>query len=295
MTAATPDPATVAGLLAAARGRGVERLDAQLLLAHLLQRPRSWLLAHDDAVPVPAEAQAFEAALRRRADGVPLAYLTGEREFHGLGLRVTPDVLDPRPDTETLVDWALELLGPGGALAGLAAPEVVDLGTGSGAIALALKHRCPRARLSAVDASPAALAVARANGARLGIDVDWRLGDWLDGAAAAFDCIVSNPPYVATDDPHWPGLRHEPREALAAGPAGLDALERIVDSAPRHLRPGGWLLLEHGAGQAVAVNGRLAARGFVDIGHRQDLSGHTRCTGARWRGPGAQHATLPGP
>lgn len=266
---------TVAGALRAARQLGVDRLDALALLGALLQRPRAWLLAHDEAALGDAAARCA-ALLGRRAAGEPLAYLLGEKEFHGLSLAVTPDVLVPRPDTETLVDWALERLPDGRAAA------VLDLGTGSGAVALAIAHRRPAARLTAVDASTAALAVAAANGRRLGLAVDWRLGDWfMPLGGQRFDLVVGNPPYIAESDPHLDALQHEPPSALVAGADGLDAIRRIVAAAPAHLHGGGWLLLEHGHDQATAVAALLATTGFVAIDHRHDLAGHARCTGGR--------------
>jgi len=269
----------IADTLAQARLLGVDRLDAQLLLAHHLQRPRAWLLAHDDAELPPAQAAALAADLQRRAAGVPLAYLVGEKEFHGLLLRVTPDTLVPRPETELLVDWALERL------AGMAAADVVDLGTGSGAIALAVKHRCPAARVTATDASPAALAVARANASRLGLPVVFVEGDWWHALQGRhFDVVLSNPPYVAGDDEHLRALTHEPRQALTPEGDGLAALRQIVAAAPAHLRPGGWLLLEHGYDQATAVQGLLAGSGFETPTTRLDIGGQARCTGARWPG-----------
>jgi release factor glutamine methyltransferase len=277
-------PATVAEALAAARALGVERLDAQWLLAHHLGRPRSWLLAHDTDT-LPAEvARAFRADLQRRADGVPLAYLTGRREFHGLELHVTPDVLDPRPDTETLVDWALELLA--GELVVVETPQVVDLGTGSGAIALAVKHGCPRASVRALDVSAAALAVARTNGQRLGLAVDWLASDWWSALPPpAVHLALSNPPYIAADDPHLPALRHEPIEALTPGGDGLAALAAVMAGAPGRVLPGGWLLLEHGHDQGEVVRRRLAGAGFEAVATRRDLAGHERCTGGRWPAP----------
>lgn len=267
--------------MAAARHLGVARLDAQWLLAYHLGRPRSWLLAHD-ADPLPAAvADAVLADLLLRADGVPLAYLTGSREFHGLPLRITPDVLDPRPDTETLVDWALDLLG--GELTAVATPQVVDLGTGSGAIALAVKNACPRARVRALDASLAALAVARGNGQRLGLPVDWLASDWWSGLPPpAVHLALSNPPYIAADDPHLPALKHEPQAALTPGVDGLAAIDALIAGAAAHLRPGGWLLLEHGCDQGDAVRRRLAGAGFERVGTRHDLAGHERCSGGRW-------------
>lgn len=275
-------PADVGAALALARARGVDRLDAQLLLARHLQQSRTWLLAHAEA-PMPADtARRFVVDLAHRADGVPLAYLLGEREFHGLSLEVTPAVLVPRPDTETLVDWAMGILSSEGPLGQLAHPDVIDLGTGSGAIAIAVQHACPRARVTAVDASPDALAVACRNAARLAPAVACRHGLWLDGVTdASLDLILSNPPYVALGDPHWPGLRHEPREALASGPDGLDDLRLIGADAPRCLRPGGWILLEHGADQGASVRSLLADAGFVQVETRHDLAGLPRCTGGR--------------
>lgn len=266
---------TVDGALARARQLGIERGDAQSLLAHLTGRDRAWLITHGDA-PVPGA----EAALARLADGEPLAHLTGSQPFHGLVLRVTPDTLIPRPDTETLVDWALERLQ---ALPG--EPTVADLGTGSGAIALALKAACPRAQVSAVDASVAALAVARGNGETLGLAVSWRQGSWFEPwAGHRFDLLVSNPPYIAPEDPHLPDLRHEPLSALTAPDDGLADLRHLIDHAPHYLRPDGWLLLEHGWDQADAVAQHLAGRGFADVTCRRDLGGRPRATGGRWPG-----------
>ncbi|MEO6276535.1 peptide chain release factor N(5)-glutamine methyltransferase [Roseateles sp.] len=265
---------TVDEALALARQLGVERGDALVLIGHLTDQGRAWLITHGDA-PAPGA----EAALRRLADGEPLAHLTGWQPFHGLMLQVTPATLIPRPDTETLVDWALELLAelPG-------QPSVVDLGTGSGAIALAIKAACPRAQLTAVDFSADALAVARANGERLGLPVDWRHGNWFEPLAGQrFDLIVSNPPYIAGDDPHLPELSHEPITALTPGGDGLADLRSLIDAAPQHLSPGGWLLLEHGWDQADAVAQHLAARNFDESCLRHDLAGRARASGGRWR------------
>lgn len=274
-------PLTVASALAAARALGLDRLDAQLLLAAALGRPRSWLPAHPEAPLEPPIATRYLADSARRADGVPVAYLLGHREFHGLDFRITPDVLDPRPDTETLVDWALECLSSPGPLAGRDRPVVLDLGTGSGVIAVSIQHDCPRACVTGIDASTAALEVAQDNGARLAPAVRFRRGDWLAGVEPhSVDLIVSNPPYLADQDPHWPGLHHEPRQALAAGPDGLSDLRRIAAAAPGCLRPGGWLLLEHGADQGAAVRTLLQKAGLVQVQTRQDLAGHERCSGA---------------
>jgi release factor glutamine methyltransferase len=268
---------TVGSLLQAARAGGVDRLDAQLLLAHVLQRPRAWLIAHEDAVLDAAQLVQVRAALDRRAAGVPVAYLLGEKEFHGLMLGVSPDVLVPRPDTEVLVGWALELLdaAPAGA-------EVADLGTGSGAIALALKHACPPAKVCAVDVSAAALAVARGNGERLALAVEWLAGHWWSALhARRFDLVVSNPPYIAEGDPHLGALQHEPQQALTSGADGLDAIREIVAGAANHLRPGAWLLLEHGHDQAPPVSALLRDAGFEAVATRPDLAGLPRCTGGR--------------
>jgi release factor glutamine methyltransferase len=272
--------ATVDCALAQARRAGVDRLDAHLLLGWVLQRPRSWLIAHDDHRLDPVQAQAFAEACARRASGVPVAYLLGEREFHGLVLQVTPDVLVPRPDTETLVDWALDCL----ACLALARPRVLDLGTGSGAVALAVAHRWPAAEVTATDASPAALAVAQANADRLGLPVTTRLGDWWQALPAMqppFELVLSNPPYIAGDDPHLGALQHEPRLALTPGGDGLQALRDIVAGATGHLSPGGWLLLEHGWNQADEVAAMLRGAGFDAIASRRDLAGQPRCTGGR--------------
>lgn len=270
---------SVADALRAARAAGVDRLDAQTLLAAVLARPRAWLLAHDDARLDAADGTRFQHLLTRLAGGEPLAYLLGAQEFFGLPLTVSPDVLVPRADTETLVEWALALLPPD------RPATVLDLGTGSGAVALALAHKRPQARLTAVDASAAALAVARTNGARLGLAVEWLHSDWytaLDGRS--FELIVGNPPYIAEGDPHLPALRYEPQQALTSGADGLGAIRHIAAGGEAHLAPGGWLLLEHGHQQADAVGALLAATGMLDIQSRRDLAGHRRCTGGRRRG-----------
>jgi release factor glutamine methyltransferase len=269
---------TIDEALAAARASGVDRLDAALLLAHRLGRDRAWLIAHGDELLDAAAALGFEADCRRRLDDVPLAYLVGERDFFGLRLRVSPAVLVPRPDTETLVRWALELIDDG-SLHELPHPAVIDLGTGSGAIALALAANCPRARVTATDISAAALQLARANGARLGLNVQWSHGDWWAAVGAGrFDLAVANPPYVVAQDRHLAALRHEPQDALVAAEAGLAEIRRIVDAAPRHVT--GWLLVEHGWDQAVAVRGLLQTAGGRDVQTRLDLAGQPRCSGA---------------
>lgn len=266
---------TVAGLLSQARALGVDRLDAQVILARRLQVGRPWVLAHGDDELESGVAAACRDDLAQRASGVPLAYIVGEREFHGLTLSVTPAVLDPRPDTETLVDWALELLGDG-------PQRVVDLGTGSGAIALAVKHARPQAQVHATDNDERALSVARANASRLRLDIRFALGDWWNAVAGErFQLALSNPPYVAAGDSHLAALVHEPRHALTPGSSGLEALERIAAGARSHLEPGGWLLLEHGHDQSSAVRELLLMHGFDAPATRTDLAGVLRCTGAR--------------
>ncbi|MCD2513023.1 peptide chain release factor N(5)-glutamine methyltransferase [Comamonas endophytica] len=269
---------TLQQALQQAREAGLERIDAQLLLLHALGRPdagRAWLLTHDTDMLPPAQQQAFDALCARRLAGEPVAYLTGRKEFYGLALQVDARVLDPRPDTETLVDWALEVL------ADRPAPRIADLGTGSGAIALALQHQRPDAEVWAVDASADALAVAEANARQLGLAVQFAQGSWLQAVAPGqvFDAIVTNPPYIAADDPHLLSLTHEPLSALASGSDGLDDIRAIIDQAPVHLAPGGWLLIEHGWDQAPAVQELLARAGFAQVQSRNDLAGIARCTG----------------
>ena len=301
--ARTESTSTEAACLSAQRA-GLPRLEAQLLLLHALGRQpheRAWLLAHGDAPLPAASAQLYQALCARRLSGEPLAYLSGQREFYGLALQIDARVLDPRPDTETLVDWALELLPLGQAV------PVLDLGTGSGAIALALQQQRPLAQVWALDASLDALEVARANAARLRLPLRLRHGHWLRGwpkaagsppaqadpgsalppldephtPPAALGLIVSNPPYIRAADPHLPALRHEPQQALVAGPDGLDDLREIIASARAHLQPGGWLLLEHGWDQADAVAALLRTHGYQSVTHRLDLAGHRRCSGGQ--------------
>jgi release factor glutamine methyltransferase len=271
-----PDaPMTVAQALAAGMALGLERLDAQLLLLHALGKPevdRAWLLAHDSDSLSPAASSDFLTVATRRAGGEPLAYITGHKEFFGLDLRVDNRVLVPRPDTETLVDWALDVLGTGGG-------DVLDLGTGSGAVALALKHARHDLLIQATDFSEDALSVARANAERLKLAVQFHQGPWLQDIQGRFSVIVSNPPYIATDDPHLVALTHEPLQALASGTDGLDDIRQIIAQAPAHLRHGGWLLLEHGFDQAPAVRALLLAAGFEAVQSRQDLGGIERCSG----------------
>lgn len=273
----TAQPRSIAAALAQARGRRVALLDAQLMLARLMAVGRSWLIAHDDAPFAGDLEPRWSAWLERRAGGEPLAYLFGEKEFRGLLLDVTPAVLVPRPETELLVDWAEALLGDGrGRL------EVVDLGTGSGAVALAIKHSHPACRVTATDASPAALAIARANAQRLALPIECVDASWWRGLEGRrFDLVLANPPYVREDDPALDSLGHEPRMALTPGGDGLGALATIIAGATDHLTADGWLLLEHGFDQAMPVRALLREAGLEAVETRSDLAGHPRVTGGR--------------
>lgn len=250
------------------------------LLAHTLAVSVAHLLAHPEAAVNAAQRSAFEALVARRAAGEPLAYLTGWRDFWTLRLGVSPAVLIPRPETELLVERALAL---GRARDGL---SVLDAGTGSGCIALALASERPGWRITACDASPAALVLAEDNARHLGLNhIRWLRSDWFAALAGErFDLIVSNPPYVADGDPHLQGdgLPFEPQAALVAGPEGLDALRTIIAAAPAHLAPGGWLLLEHGHDQGAAVRALLAAAGLAAITTHRDLAGHERVSVAQY-------------
>ena len=258
---------------------GLVPVDAQVLLSHALGRDRAWLAAHrDDALP-PGQADAFFMLAQRRRAGEPVAYLTGVREFWGLPLRVTPAVLIPRPETETLVELALEWLPRAGA------PRVLDLGTGSGAIALAIARERPDAQVLATDASPEALAVALDNRDRLGIrNATFAESDWYAAVVdATFDLVVSNPPYVALADPHLGegDLRFEPASALVSGVDGLAALRGIVAGARAHLAPGGALAVEHGYDQSERVQALFREAGFTGIVVRRDLAGIARVVAGR--------------
>jgi release factor glutamine methyltransferase len=249
------------------------RLDAELLLATLLGLPRAALIARGNE-PLALHASAYAELIAQRAHGVPIAYLTGWREFWSLPLKVSPAVLVPRPETELLVEHALALLPPD------AVCSVLDLGTGSGAIALSLAHERPRWAVTAVDMSAAALDVARQNAHNLKLShIQWRQGSWFDPVPAErFHLIVANPPYIAANDPALAALCAEPAPALIAGPTGLEALFAIVAQAPGHLHAGGWLVLEHGISQGQDVAQLLQAQGFDSIRTCSDFSGRPRVT-----------------
>lgn len=267
---------------AASRLAGEEaRLEAELLLAHALQRPRSWFYAHSGDVLDAAGLQAFEALLKRRDQGEPVAQIVGHRGFWSLDLAVTADTLIPRPETELLVELALEHL-PVGEMG-----QVLDLGTGTGAIALAIASERPLVDVTAVDMSQGALDVAAANAQDAGLPLRLLHGDWFAPVAGeVFRMVVSNPPYIAEGDPHLlqGDLRFEPRSALASGVDGLDAIRRIVAEAPAHLLPEGWLLVEHGHDQGAAVRGLFTAAGFLRVGTARDLEARERVTMGRCAG-----------
>ena len=282
MTRSSPAP-LIAHTLAALQAQGLPRLDAQLLLLHALGHDphnRAWLLAHDTDEMSETALSTVTRTAKRRLQGEPLAYITGHKEFYGLDLQVDPRVLDPRPDTETLVDWALEIVQT----QSTHAPRVLDLGTGSGAIALALKATQPQLGVHATDFSVEALEVATANAQRLGLSVTFSQGAWfaaLVPGTPRFHVIVSNPPYIAAQDDHLAALTHEPLQALASGTDGLDDLRHLIAHAPTHLLPQGWLLLEHGYDQAQAVRALLQGAGLEQVQSRRDLAGMERCSGAR--------------
>jgi release factor glutamine methyltransferase len=261
------------------------RRDAEVLLCAALDKPRSYLFAWPEADVPSGAVSRYRDWLARRAAGAPIAYLLGQREFWSLPLTVTEATLIPRPDTELLIEQALALELP-------ETVAVADLGTGSGAIALALASERQLWDISAVERSAAALEVARANGERLGLShIQWLAGSWFEPLAGRrFALIVSNPPYLAEDDPHLQAgdLRFEPRSALASGADGLEDIRRIIGAAPDYLEDGAWLLLEHGYQQGAAVRALLAARGFEQVGSQCDLAGHERVSAGRWaRGEGS--------
>jgi len=264
------------------------RIEAQVLAAHGLGVDRAWLIAHDRDLLTHEQARAVDSLIARRASGQPVAYLLGKREFYGRTFRVTPDVLIPRPDTELLVEAALASMPGGSGLSPTCRPEgrptpvrVLDLGTGSGCIAITLALEAPASSVWAVDRSAAALAVARENAERLCARLCFLASDWFTALSGErFDLIVANPPYVADADPHLQqgDLRFEPRAALAAGNDGLDDLRAIVAGAPAHLSAGGSLLVEHGWEQGAVCRELFAREGFVGIATLADLAGSERVT-----------------
>ncbi|MCX2523822.1 peptide chain release factor N(5)-glutamine methyltransferase [Larsenimonas rhizosphaerae] len=253
------------------------RLDADVLLAHVLERSRTWLYTWNDRLVDSSDLAAYQALVSRRAEGEPVAYLVGEREFWGLPLYTSPATLIPRPDTECLVEQALMRM-PG------KTGQLLDLGTGTGAIALALKSERPGWDVTAVDLFDEAVALARRNAQRLNLDIRCRQGNWFDGLPPMhFDVIVSNPPYIADHDEHLDqgDVRFEPRSALVATGEGLDDLAHLVNEARTWLFPGGWLLLEHGHGQGEAVRCAMHQAGFGHIDTVQDIGRRDRVTLAR--------------
>jgi release factor glutamine methyltransferase len=272
-------PCTVAAALREARDC-IDALDARVLLCHVTGRDMAYLAAHPEAEVHPADHLRFEALVTRRARGEPVAYLTGEREFYGRSFHVGSDVLIPRPETELLVDLALERLPRD------RGARLLDLGTGSGCLAITIASERSRCEVLAVDQSPAALAIARRNALEHAVgNVAFLQSDWYSGLQPGehFDMIVANPPYVAAGDPHLGrgDLRFEPREALVAGSDGLEAIRAITRGASRHLSPGGWLLLEHGYDQAAQVRRLLADSAFQQVFSARDLAGIERVSGGR--------------
>ena len=254
------------------------RLDARVLAAHVLGVDAVWLIAHDTDRLSAQQADAYQALLARRLNGAPIAYLVGNREFFGRPFRVSPDVLIPRPDTERLIELALAQIPPEQAV------DVLDLGTGSGCIAITLARERPLARVTAVDRSPAALAIAQRNAESLGVCVEFLTSDWFSALAGRrFDLVISNPPYIAEADPHLArgDVRFEPLGALAAGPDGLDDLRHLIAAASAHLKRGGILLLEHGYDQAESVRSLLQQSGFPFPQSWNDLSGIPRVSGGK--------------
>jgi release factor glutamine methyltransferase len=301
-TAKSNEPlGTVQEALLRAQKHGIAKVDARILLLHTLGKNTSdtaWLLSNDNNPIHTKRADAYGEVCARRRAGEPVAYIVGYKEFFGLRLAVDKRVLDPRADTETLVEWALELLptpvqaNPSSArdvptpvrTEPVKVPRsVLDLGTGSGAIALAIQSKRPSAKVHATDASADALDVARANAITLKLPVQFHQGRWLDAVKGQqYNLIVSNPPYIAAADPHLAALTHEPLQALASGADGLEDIRQIIAEAPAHLHTGGWLLLEHGYDQATAVRDLLGKQGFSDVESRKDLADIERCSGGQW-------------
>lgn len=267
------------------------RAEARRLLASLTGQPLTWFMAHGDDPADPDTTACFQALAERRRAGEPLAYLLGQQEFYGRPFAVSPAVLIPRADTETLVETALEQLLLLRQQRRAVPLSLLELGTGSGIIAITLALEAPDTEVHAVERSPDALAVAQQNAKALRADnIHWHAGSWWQALASRrrFDLIVSNPPYIAANDHHLQqgDLRFEPPQALAAGPDGLDDLRIIIGGAPTHLNPGGWLLLEHGYDQEAPVQALLRDAGFADVFTRRDLAGQPRVSGGQWLGDG---------
>jgi release factor glutamine methyltransferase len=268
----------VAQCLMHSQALGLPRLEAQILYLHAIGRPlhdRAWLLAHDTDEVTPEHLVAFQAMALRRLQHEPVAYIVGQKEFFGLTLQIDKRVLDPRDDTEVLVEWALACA------ASLPTPRFLDLGTGSGAIALALQSQRPQAKVTAIDASPEALSLASQNAAKLGLAVSFLESNWLSQVRGEFDVIVSNPPYIEANDPHLAALHHEPLQALVSGTDGLQDIRNIVENAQSHLAQEGWLLIEHGWQQAAQVRSLLQAAGYRHVQSERDLAGIERCSGGQ--------------
>lgn len=267
------------------------RAEARRLLASLTGQPLTWFMAHGDDPADPDTTTRFQALAERRRAGEPLAYLLGQQEFYGRPFAVSPAVLIPRADTETLVETALEQLLLQRQQRRAVPLSLLELGTGSGIIAITLALEAPDTEVHAVERSPEALAVAQQNAKALRADnIHWHAGSWWQALACPrrFDLIVSNPPYIAAGDHHLQqgDLRFEPPQALAAGPDGLDDLRIIIGGAPAHLSPGGWLLLEHGYDQETPVQALLRDAGFAEVFTRRDLAGQPRVSGGRWLSDG---------
>ena len=271
------------------RDSGLPRAEARRLLASLTGQPLTWFMAHGDDPADPNTATRFQALAERRRAGEPLAYLLGQQEFYGRPFAVSPAVLIPRADTETLVETALEQLLLLRQQRRTVPLSLLELGTGSGIIAITLALEAPDTGVHAVERSPEALAMAQQNAKALGAHrIHWHAGSWWQALASPrrFDLIVSNPPYIAANDHHLQqgDLRFEPPQALAAGPDGLDDLRIIIGGAPAHLTPGGWLLLEHGYDQEAPVQALLRDAGFAEVFTRRDLAGQPRVSGGWWPG-----------
>jgi release factor glutamine methyltransferase len=258
------------------------RLDAEILLAHVLQRDRAYLLTWPEQELPASQINRFQALLQRRQEPQPVAYLVGFREFYSMRLKTTPATLVPRPETEMLVDEALQRISSGGSC------DALEMGTGTGAIALAIKRHAPHCMVTATDNSPAALEVARHNGQALELDIEWLESDWFKALdlTRKFDLIVSNPPYIAEGDAYLQrgDLPAEPRQALVSGTHGLDAIEQIIAEAPGFLRPDGWLLLEHGHDQHQSVAALMQQHGLREINGKIDFNQLPRITLSRWPG-----------